>query len=146
MELDVKVLYRENVWADKISQKHEERTGNRIKYKQETMWVKSRDTSRTLKKNWEIQSRFSEKCKSLWLGIADVRVILDKKIRKMQKKVLIKLTLHTFWDKRTNIKTLLPRVFPRFWNTLLVLSSALCVTSLCIDWLLQLVWFFANDT
>ena len=46
--------------------------------------------------------------------MADVRVILDKKIRKMQKKVLIKLTLHTFWDKRTNIKTLLPRVFPRF--------------------------------
>lgn len=122
------------------------RTWNRIKYKQETMLVKSRETSRTLKKNWEIQSRFSEKCKILWLGIADVRVILDKKIQKMQKKVHIKLTLHTFWDKRTNIKTLLPRVFPRFWNTLLVLSSALCVIFLCIDWLLQLVWFFANDT
>ena len=122
------------------------RTWNRIKYKQETMLVKSRETSRTLKKNWEIQSRFSEKCKILWLGIADVRVILDKKIQKMPKKVHIKLTLHTFWDKRTNIKTLLPRVFPRFWNTLLVLSSALCVIFLCIDWLLQLVWFFANDT
>ena len=122
------------------------RTWNRIKYKQETMLVKSRETSRTLKKNWEIQSRFSEKCKILWLGIADVRVILDKKIQKMQKKVHIKRTLHTFWDKRTNIKTLLPRVFPRFWNTLLVLSSALCVIFLCIDWLLQLVWFFANDT
>ena len=102
------------------------RTGNRIKYKQETMLVKSRETSRTLKKNWEIQSWFSEKCKSLWLGIADVRVILDKKIRKMQKKVLIKLTLRTFWDKRTN-KNFIASRFP----ALLKYPACVIIGSLC---------------
>lgn len=59
MELDVKALYRENVWRIKFhkntttmaeSYQLLKRTGNRIKYKQEMMLVKSRETSRTLKK------------------------------------------------------------------------------------------------